>query len=797
MPRPVNSLFSMISLCILGALVAAGCNLSTDDVQAVSPGDPCEVEGATSGGLICEDGVWVEGDGELDAGFDIEDAAPQEDADTGDECEPESNAQFCERFSIECGQYVGVDNCGEARVVDCESEGFSCGELGNCLLAENHSALDANICDCPNVDFSASAEQICVEVGVECGSFEPADACVHWEGESEVDCGTCAGGEECGLAAPNVCGCPCEIDGGCQDEGEASPDSPCLICDPAVSTTEFVPVNDGTACGDNAICEAGSCSCDTAQGYEECQGACVDTYSDPQNCGNCGVTCSDQEVCAAGHCEADCAVGQTECSGLCVDTDTNFDHCGDCGQPCSDGEFCEGGTCQSPCSSGEELCNGDCINTQTNDTHCGGCNQPCGSSTTCEGGQCVPDCTGDEQECSGSCVNIDTDPAHCGACNEPCGDGEICAGGQCMECADDGDCDGAAKCHDVYPVCIDACCDFVAEDVVNDVNISFDQLDIAVTEEGDPVIVFMDGDADTIRIAERISGNWYTQDITGVSNSSSTYVRLALDADGNPHVVYRRFNEWKYFWRDDSTWHEEEVWTEELSTGYTDLVVDDQGTVHIVGDHGFPESHRVNYARYSPSTGWHREWFEEVSDDRNFNWLVVDLTSNDEPVVALATWDSGVRDLYVARRQANGNWTAEVAVPNINQIVDMAVGPDDEVVLATIGIELPHNGLELTSDAGGGWQTEAINSRVEAFHPSLAIDDLGDPHIAFSDTDPANSHRHLVYTRWDGEIWQTEDVPQSQIERSNRLRIAVDGQRVMHIAVYDNNQNTLAYVSVD
>ncbi len=432
-------------------MTLTACNLGSDDVDTPSPGDFCAEEGATSGVLVCVGGVWTERG--LDAGVE-DDAGPSGDAggedtgteDTGGICEPESDVEFCQRHGVECGTFVEIDNCGSARAVNCgDFEGFGCGELGNCLKAENISALDTNVCDCPSVDFSASDEEICAELGAQCDSLDPAGLCFGWDAYDSVQCGGCDDDEDCGVAGPNICGCPCEIDGGCQAPGEPSADNPCLVCNPDESTTEFVVADDGTSCGDNAVCDGGDCVCDG--GYSDCSGDCVNLDTDDDHCGGCGDACTTDidgaiASCNDGNCTVGCVEsGHTYCEDeeLCVNFDTDDDHCGGCGNECGSNEVCGGGTCV--CASGYTECGGQCVHTDSHPDHCGGCDQDCLDIEVCSSGSCEENCPGGYEACGGSCVNTDTSSDHCGSCGNDCsGDANICDGGGCVECVSDGDC---------------------------------------------------------------------------------------------------------------------------------------------------------------------------------------------------------------------------------------------------------------------------------------------------------------------------------------------------------------------
>lgn len=85
-------------------------------------------------------------------------------------------------------------------------------------------------------------------------------------------------------------------------------------------------------------------------GQSECDGTCVPW--DVQNCGACGAACDPGDPCRRGTCG--CDQGRTGCEGLCVDTQADPDNCGGCGLGCQ-GASCEDSTCVCPTSGRLEL----------------------------------------------------------------------------------------------------------------------------------------------------------------------------------------------------------------------------------------------------------------------------------------------------------------------------------------------------------------------------------------------------------------------------------------------------------
>lgn len=78
-------------------------------------------------------------------------------------------------------------------------------------------------------------------------------------------------------------------------------------------------------------------------GLAYCAGLCVDTASDPQNCGTCGNSCGPGGTCVATGCL--CATGATLCGARCADVTRDHESCGACGHACAANERCVMSAC--------------------------------------------------------------------------------------------------------------------------------------------------------------------------------------------------------------------------------------------------------------------------------------------------------------------------------------------------------------------------------------------------------------------------------------------------------------------
>jgi hypothetical protein len=167
-----------------------------------------------------------------------------------------------------------------------------------------------------------------------------------------VDCGTTFVQDpvtcECGCPPPyDRCGEVC-----CFGGATCNPDGSCM-CPPGTEPCNEVCT---PSCPGGQILDPSTCQCITApivptetpnpcpSGQSLCNGVCMDTTNDVNNCGFCGNVCPPNMPCIAGHCQ--CPVDWDYCSGFCVDTSTSNIHCGSCGNTCTGGDTCVAGNCQ-------------------------------------------------------------------------------------------------------------------------------------------------------------------------------------------------------------------------------------------------------------------------------------------------------------------------------------------------------------------------------------------------------------------------------------------------------------------
>ncbi|KAH7083756.1 hypothetical protein FB567DRAFT_529854 [Paraphoma chrysanthemicola] len=153
-----------------------------------------------------------------------------------------------------------------------------------------------------------------------------------------------------------------------------------------------------------------------------CHLVCINTATDPKNCGKCDNQISSGETC---------------CAGKAVNLLTDPLNCGACGVAVPSGQTC---------------CGGKVVNTNTDGDNCGSCGAKCPANNRCSAGACTP------SNCQGRgpiprCSTITCPDAAPGAfcnCVQKASGVNICQSGWagfCQEpCTKDSDCTGLAIC---------------------------------------------------------------------------------------------------------------------------------------------------------------------------------------------------------------------------------------------------------------------------------------------------------------------------------------------------------------
>lgn len=273
-----------------------------------------------------------------------------------------------------------------------------------------------------------------------------ADPVLLPDASGSPDAGPCGGA--CG--AGTVCmGGACVavvVDGGALDTGTVDAWSDAGAVDVPVAL-DVPPLEDigvcRPACGPGAECVGVACRCTGT--LRACAGACVDTTSDPGNCGACGRACLAGQACNGGNCG--CAPGRQTCGtlGLCgSEIATDIFNCGACGNRCTTAQTCTAGRCVADprADAGcfrQTQCGTQCVDLARDSANCQACGRACrpgevcglgadgGCGTIC-GTATLPNYCPNPDGGVGGCTNLSADPMNCGACGRRC----MCNSGRCL-----------------------------------------------------------------------------------------------------------------------------------------------------------------------------------------------------------------------------------------------------------------------------------------------------------------------------------------------------------------------------
>ncbi|MBM4355071.1 MAG: hypothetical protein FJ109_15020 [Deltaproteobacteria bacterium] len=138
----------------------------------------------------------------------------------------------------------------------------------------------------------------------------------------------------------------CLVNQTCYEEGQSSPDTPCLVCSPAESPTSFVPGETGVACQDgnpcteNDYCDNGDCLAGSPPSCADGVQCTVDECDPEEGCRHDPdhASCDDKNPCTQEVCSTE--------AGGCTNPPDDSLICGD-GNVCTTNDRCENGKCVS------------------------------------------------------------------------------------------------------------------------------------------------------------------------------------------------------------------------------------------------------------------------------------------------------------------------------------------------------------------------------------------------------------------------------------------------------------------
>lgn len=318
------------ALAFAAAFSLAGCG-GDDSGAAPPPGEEPELDAgpdspdapdtSEAGPDVAEAGD--EGDAGPDA---VDEDASEGDADASEEPDVSTDGPP-DADATEAGDETTAEAGDDAADADGPEGGSECHVPADC---DDDAACTADACEngfcrhpwvppgsptaCVNDAYCVSG-QGCVlgpscSSTLECQALWPDDPC-----KTNVRCGdfgTCIFDrpdvDQDGFTAAACGGDDCDDDDDTVHPGEVD------VCDGADNDCNGL-VDDQAGCLDSLqACIAGECRCKPSN---TCNGVCVDTANDANNCGSCGHVCH-AGPCASGKCKADAVCGSTLCEAYPV-----------------------------------------------------------------------------------------------------------------------------------------------------------------------------------------------------------------------------------------------------------------------------------------------------------------------------------------------------------------------------------------------------------------------------------------------------------------------------------------------
>jgi hypothetical protein len=398
---------------------------------------------------------------------------------------------------------------------------------------------------------------------------------------------------------------------------------------------------------------------------------------------------------------------------------------------------------------------------------------PC-EQARCDAGLCDPD-TGECVECLG-----DEDCPQ-GTCEE--------STHTCQGCTSDEQCPGEALCDERVAACIEPCCSITVEEAFTDLSFAGSNFDISINDASAPTLLFGDSDANSVKYARRVDGQWLAQTIADFEFSLTAQFGLAHAPDGTPHVLVGDSSKLNHYRRPDDQWKSQNLLDSEKSVSSLDLAVDETGTLHLVALLELGEE--VLYMTRSPDGTSGRRKLLNLPDfgDDTPVWVNLETTGDARP---LATFQIGGQNaLVVAERTGSDTWSYSTVGQKINQIHGLALGPDNEPTIAYR--RKNQDGLYLLERRDGEWEsTPVVELPDHGYSPDLAVDSRGNPHMIYRANTGMLGEFRLHYVRWNGNDWERHPI--EGLDGGFYPRIVLDEDDTPHAATYSHSLSGISYI---
>ena len=282
-----------------------------------------------------------------------------------------------------------------------------------------------------------------------------------------------------------------------------------------------------------------------------------------------------------------------------------------------------------------------------------------------------------------------------------------------------------------------------------------------------------------------ITWKWNTTELVSTeSTDSSAFPSLTVDSAGNVHIVWNDRTDYnsagtdydifyKQWNMSSSSWSTTEVVsTESTSDSYNpSLAVDSAGNVHVVW------FDPTNYA----SCGTDNDIFYKRWNVSSSSWTTTEVVST----------------------ESTGNSIVPSLAVDLSENVHISWGDVTDYASSGTDYDIFYKRWENSSSSWTTTEVVSTESSSGSNYPSLAVDLVGDVHVAwhdFTDYAGAGTDNDIFYKHWDTSTssWSTTEVVSTESTGdSTNPSLAVDSSRNVYIAWHDFTDYAGAGTDID
>ena len=303
------------------------------------------------------------------------------------------------------------------------------------------------------------------------------------------------------------------------------------------------------------------------------------------------------------------------------------------------------------------------------------------------------------------------------------------------------------------------------------------QLDAA----GHPHLVY---GGDHLYYAHNDGSDWFLE-IVDYAPGVGSNANLALDEQGNPHVLYQDYanSMLKYASADESAWQ-----IQTIGSGWDgSLSLDTTGRPHII----YANQRGLAYAYLEDS-----QWITQTVD---WDGQLGSLALDGEGKAHTSYFDASGLELRYASLEASGWVTQTLENQSIKYANSLAVDQSGKPHISYTTLDwigLTKNPLLMYATPGtSSWQIDNVDSELVNPSISITLDQAGNPYVIYS-TFTIPVEKHLTYAFRDVEGWQIETT---SIQGGEDVSLALDASGTPQVSYYvdENSLRVLKYVNQD